>query len=153
MMKTKLISISLSMLWMLAACQPATSSPLVTAMLNNEFTLESGQSISVKKTDLTITFNAVLSDERCPIEIECAASGPVTVSLSVQQDGDTPAMVSLQTFTDQEGRAPSGSFEGIEDRIELGDFLIQVVGVLPYPRNLSGIKVSDYQATFLVTQK
>jgi hypothetical protein len=151
-MKTKLISISLSMFWILAACQPGTSLPLVVATLDNEFTLGTGQSVSVKKTDLTITFNAVLSDERCPSEIECAASGPVTVSLSVQQDGDTPVMVSLQTFTDQEGRAPNGSFEGIEDRIKIGDYLIQVVGVLPYPQNLSGIKVSDYQATFMVTQ-
>ena len=141
------------MLWMLAACQPGTSSPVEIATLNNEFTLATDQSVPVKKTDLTITFNGVLSDERCPSEIECAASGPVTVSLSVQQDGNAPAMVSLQTFTDQEGRAPSSSFEGIEDRIEIGDYLIQVVGVLPYPQNLSGIKVSDYEATFLVTEK
>jgi hypothetical protein len=153
MMKTKLISIALLIFWILAACQPGTSLPVVTARLDNEFTLATGQSVPVKKTDLTITFNAVLSDERCPREIECAASGPVTVSLSVQQDGDTPVSVSLQTFTDQEGRAPIGSFEGIEDRIEIGDYLIQVVGVLPYPQNLSGIKVSDYQATFMVTHK
>jgi hypothetical protein len=152
MMKTTLISIFLSTLWMLVACQPATS-PVVTAILNNEFTLATGQSVSVKKTDLTVTFNAVLSDERCPREIECAASGPVTVSLSVQQDGDVPATISLQTFTDQEGRTPGGSFEGIEDRVEIGDYLIQVVGILPYPQNLSGIKPSDYQATFMVTQK
>ena len=153
MIKTKLISISLLILWILAACQPATSLPVVIATLNNEFTLATSQSVPVKKTDLTITFNGVLSDERCPSEIECAASGPVTVSLSVQQDGDTPAMVTLQTFTDQEGRAPDSSFEGIEDRIEIGDYLIQVVGVLPYPQNLSGIKVSDYEATFMVTEK
>ena len=152
-MKTKLISIFLSILWLLAACQSATSVPAVTATLNNEFTLGTGQSVSVKKTDLTVTFNAVLSDERCPSKIECAASGPVTVSLSIQQDGDTPATVSLQTFTDQEGRAPGGSFEGIEDQIQIGDYLIQIVSVLPYPQNLSGIKPSDYQATFMVTQQ
>jgi hypothetical protein len=152
-MKTKLISIFLSLVWMLAACQPATSLPQVTAALNNEFTLGTGQSVSVKKTDLTITFHAVLSDERCPREIECAASGPVTISLSVQQDGETPDTVSLQTFTDQDGRAPGGSFEGIEDRIEIGNYFVQIVGVLPYPQNLSGIKPSDYQATFVITQK
>lgn len=141
------------MLWMLVACQSATPLPQVNATLNNEFTLETDQSVSVKKTDLTITFNAVISDERCPSEIECAASGPVTVSLSVQQDSDPTVMISLQTFTDQQGRAPSSSFEGIEDRIEISDYLIQVVAVLPYPQNLSGIKVSDYQATLVVTQK
>lgn len=141
------------MLWILAACQPATVLPPVTATLNNEFTLETGQSVSVKKTDFTITFNAVLSDERCPSEIECMASGPVTVSISVQEDGETPTMVTLQTFTDNDGRAPIGPFEGIEDRIEIGDYVIQVVGVLPYPQKLSGIKVSDYQATFMVTPK
>jgi hypothetical protein len=149
-MKTKFSLSFLYIVLLLAACQTASPTP---AMMNTEFTLSAGQSTTITRTGLTITFHSVLSDERCPIEIECAVSGPVMISLSIQQDGDTAATVSLETFTDQEGRAPSGSFEGIEDRIEIGDYLIQVVGVLPYPRNLSGIKPSDYQATFIVTEK
>ena len=104
-------------------------------------------------TALTITFNSVLSDERCPSEIECAASGPVTVSLSVQQGNEPPANLILQIFTDVNGRAPGRQFEGIEDCVEVGAHLIRLVGVLPYPQNLSRIKASDYQATFTVMEK
>lgn len=120
----------------------------------DEFTLARDQSARIKTTDLMVTFNSVLSDDRCPIEVECVASGPVTISLSVQREGDDfPTNITLETFTDQEGRAPTGEFEGIDASADIGDYLIRVVGVLPYPRNLSGIKASDYQATFVVTPK
>ena len=147
-MKTKRISLLLSVILILAACQAPL--PTLEAKVNNEFTLASGQSVSVKRADLTITFNSVLSDERCPSKIECASSGPVTVSLSVQKGSDTPSTITLETFTDPNGRAPTGPFEGIQDRLAVNGYLLQVTGVLPYPKNLSGIKASDYQVTLIV---
>ena len=135
----------------LAACQ--TASPIMDTPVTNEFSLETGQSARVRGTDLTITFNSVLGDNRCPSDLECAASGPVTISLTVQQEDAIPSGITLQTVTDREGRSPGVPFEGIQDSVEAGDYIIRVLGVLPYPRNLSGIKASDYQATFLVTPK
>ena len=135
-----------------AACQ--TASPMIETRPNTEFTLSRDQSARIKTTDITVTFSSVLSDDRCPIEVECAASGPVTVSLSIHRSGDDlPVNVTLETFTDQEGRAPAEEFEGIDSTADIGDYWIRVVGVLPYPRNLSGIKASDYQATFIVIPK
>ena len=136
---------------MLTACEAAD--PTIDTRVNNEFTLARDQSARIRGTDLTVTFSSVLSDDRCPIEIECAASGPVTVSLSIQRAGEIPSNVTLETFTDQEGRAPGSQFEGIENFAEIGDHVIWLVGVVPYPRNLSGIKASDYQVTLLVTPK
>lgn len=147
-MKTKRISFFLSVIFILSACQAPL--PTVEAKVNNEFTLAPGQSVSVKRADLTITFNSVLSDERCPSQIDCASSGPVTVSLSVQKGSDTPSTITLETFTDQDGRAPMGPFEGIQDRIDLNGYLLQITGILPYPKNLSGIKASDYQVSLIV---
>ena len=151
-MKAKRILASLYLVWISAACQ--TANPTIEAAVNSEFTLARDQSARIKTTDMTITFNSVLSDDRCPIEVECAASGPVTISLSIQREGDDfPNNVTLETFTDEEGRAPASEFEGIDASADIGDYLIRVVGVLPYPRNLSGIKASDYQATLVVTPK
>src|SRR5688572_24266678 len=135
--------------WILSACQAGNAT--VEPALNHEFSLGSGQSATIRGTDLTITFNYVLSDNRCPIEIECAASGPVTVSMTVQEGDAVPSGLALETLTDEEGRSPGVPFEGIQDSVEAGDYLIRIVSVLPYPRNLSGIKASDYQATFIVT--
>ncbi|HEX5809968.1 MAG TPA: hypothetical protein VFY25_14965 [Anaerolineales bacterium] len=135
-----------------AACQAAN--PTIEAPLNTEFTLARDQSARIKTTDLTVTFSSVLSDDRCPIEVECAASGPVTVSLAIHRAGeDLPVNVTMETFTDQEGRAPAEELEGVEPSADIGEYVIHVVSVLPYPRNLSGIKASDYQATFIVIPK
>lgn len=148
-MKTKQI-ISLLFLWLLAACQGATSSAPVTTTVDTEFSLVPGQTAIISDADLTITFNSILSDERCPTDVECVASGPVTISLAIQQGEDTPANITLETLTDTSGRSPEGSFEGINSQVETGNYFVRVVGVLPYPKNLSGIKVSDYEVTLLV---
>jgi hypothetical protein len=150
-MKTRILFACLLIVSLLTACQSAI--PLVDTNVNKEFSLAPGQSARIRGTDLTFTFNAVLSDDRCPIEIECAANGPVTLSLSVQPAEAVPFGITLETFTDQEGRSSGVGQEGIQDSAEAGDYLIRVLGVLPYPRNLSGIKASDYQATFVVTSR
>lgn len=150
-MKIASIFASLCIACTLAACQSAPSR--IEATRNSEFSLTSGQSASIRGTDLTITFHYVLSDDRCPSELECADSGPVTISLSVQRGDAVPSGITLETFTDQEGRSPGVPFEGIQDSVEAGDYIIRVLGVVPYPRNLSGIKASDYQATLTVTPK
>ena len=152
-MKTNLIPLFLLILSTMPACQSATPAPAVIANANAEFSLAPGQSAVVADTDLTITLHSIRSDERCPIEMECVVSGPVTLSLSVQQGNDISSNVTLQTFTDNDGRSPKVEFEGIQDRLEVGEYLLQVVGVLPYPKNLSEIKASDYRVTFTVGRK
>lgn len=138
---------------MLAACQAAAPLPSVTATRGVEFTLAPDQTAAVTDTGLVIKFISISSDERCPSEIECAMSGPVTVSLSVQQGNETAADIILQTFTDNNGRAPGGQFEGIEDRVVYEGYWIQVMGVTPYPANPSKpIKSDEYRVILTVTQ-
>jgi hypothetical protein len=154
MMKTKLILLSLSIIYILAACQSATPPPSLTVATNQEFTLAPDQSATITDADLTNTFNSVLSDDRCPSEVECVASGPVTVSLSIQQGNEAPSNITLQTFTDQNGRSPTGQFEGITDRVEVGDNLVQIVGVTPYPKDPSTkIEPSEYRVSLVVSKK
>src|SRR6185503_20430877 len=125
-MKAQSVFLFLFVICILTACQTATPSALESAGLNTEVTLAPGQSAAVAGTDLTITFHSVVDDERCPSEIECAASGPVTVSLSIQQGEGNPTDFTLQTFTDMNGRSPNVQFEGVTNRTELGDYAIQI---------------------------
>jgi hypothetical protein len=143
------------MIYILGACQPVTPLPYVTGTVSSEFTLAPGQSVAVTGTDLTLTFHSVVGDERCPRDVECAASGPVTVSLSVQQgDGGAPTDFTLQTFTDQNGRSPNVQFEGVTNRAEVGDYLIQILSVTPYPQDPSTkIKPAEYRLVLLVSKK
>lgn len=60
----------------------------------------------------------------------------------------------MQTFTDNDGRSPDMEFKGITDQIVYEGYLIQIVGVLPYPENPStAIQQNDYRVSFLVTEK
>ena len=144
----------LSIACLLAACQttPAPSQPPVANLtVHAELPLAPGQSAAVTNTDLTITFHSIVSDERCPSESECLTSGPVTVSLSIQQ-GDNPATgFTLQTFTDENGRSPNVQFEGITNRAEVGEYLVQIASVTPYPEERSTpIEPAEYRLTLWV---
>ena len=149
----KFITLFLLVLLTLTACRSATPSP-VTAMLENEFTLARDQTATVDNTGLSIRLIGISGDQRCPSEIECAMSGPVSLSIAVQRDSETPVEFAMQTFTSNDGHAPDGPFEGIEDRIEYEGYIIQVKSVLPYPaKSFDEIKDSEYRVSFLVMAK
>ena len=138
---------------LLIACQPMTAAPLI-AEPGVEFVLAPGGTAAIKDTDLTISLTSIISDDRCPREVECAASGTVQISLSVQKDNGTAADLMMQTLTDNEGRSPSTEFEGITDRIVYEGYLIRIVGVLPYPEDPSTpIRQNDYRVSFVVTKQ
>lgn len=142
------------LLIVLTSCQTAPPTPPITASVSDEFILRPGQSAAILGTDLTLKLTAVSSDERCPLEMECAMSGPVTLSISIQSAENIPAEFSLQTFTDNNGRTPEMSFEGIQDRMEYEGYIFQVKAVQPFPLKRFGeIKDSEYQVSFVVTSK
>jgi hypothetical protein len=150
----RLITPIILLLILLTSCQATPLPPPITASVSDEFILHPGQSAAILNTNLTLKLIAVSNDERCPLKIECAMSGPVTLSISIQNGDNEPAEFILQAFTDGDGRAPEGPFEGIQDRVEYEGYLIRVKAVLPYPLNRSGeIKDSEYQVSFVVILK
>ena len=149
----KNITTFLWLVLLLTACQSATPSP-ITAATGTEFTLAPDQTATFEGTDFSIRLVSITDDERCPSEIECAMSGPVSLSIAVQKDSETPVEFAMQTFTSNDGRAPDGPFEGIEDRIEYEGYIIQVKSVLPYPaKSFDEINDSEYRVSFLMTEK
>lgn len=142
------------MVLLLSACQPATPLSPITADLGTEFTLAPGQSATIADTGLTLTLVSVPGDERCPLNIECAMSGPVSVSISIQIVSGTPQEFSLNSFTDNDGSVPSMDFEGMNTRVEFETFVIQLKSVLPFPQNKIGeIKDSQYRVSLVVEKK
>ena len=138
---------------LLFACQETPISPL-SADHGVEFVLAPGGSATIKDTGLTINLISVLSDDRCPSTVECAASGPVQLSLAAQTENGIATDLMMQTLTDNDGRSPAMEFEGITDRTVYEGYLIRIVGVLPYPENLStSIQQNDFRLSFVVTKK
>jgi hypothetical protein len=153
-MKSGLLKSFIILAVLLTACRPATPPPPVAASQDVEFTLAPGQSALLTDADLTIRLIGVGGDARCPSDIECAVSGPVSISLTVQKGDADPAAVDLQTFTDNNGRTPGLQFEGITDRTVQAGYLIRVTGVLPYPAQSAGpIGDLEYRVTLVVTEE
>ena len=146
------IILALLLTILLTGCGSVTPAP-VTVTYNTEFTLAPNQIATLTDTNLTIRLIGVTGDQRCPSEIECAASGPVSLSLSAQIGDSEPTNINLQVFTSNNGLAPDMQFEGIEDRMVFEGYLIRVVSVLPYPaKTFDEIKVSEYRVIFIVSK-
>jgi hypothetical protein len=157
MHRSNLLLPLLALTLFLMGCQlfaPATPPPPLTVSVDEEFVLAPGQSATVVDTGLTLKLIAVSSDERCPSEIECFASGPVTLSVSAQKDSSEATDLVLQTFTSNDGLAPTMEFEGIQSQTLFEGYRIKVTSALPYPaRSKTEIKASDYRVGFVITQK
>ena len=152
MHKSRLILLFLAFTLFLVSCRPATPPPPLTVSVDEEFILAPGQSATLANTGLTFTLIAVSSDERCPSEIECAASGPVTMTVSAQKGSGEATEIVLQTFTSNDGLSPTMEFEGIQDRAMFEGYQIKITSVLPYPAKfMSEIKASEYRVGFLIS--
>ena len=146
------IILSLLLTILLVSCSSVTPAPM-TVILGTEFTLAANQTATITDTNLTIRLIGVTDDQRCPSEIECAASGPVSLSLSAQIGDSEPTDLNLQVFTNNNGRVPDMQFEGIEDRAIFEGYLIRVLSVLPYlAQTFDEIKASEYRVIFIVSK-
>lgn len=153
-MNKRLIPSIILFFLILTSCQAATPPPPITASVGDEFILASGQPAAIINTDLTLRLIGISNDGRCPSEIECAISGPVSLTISIQKGDHEPTEFALQTFTDDDGRAPEGPFEGIQDRVEYEGYIFRIKAVSPYPVNLNDtIKDSEYRVSFTVVSK
>lgn len=151
-MKIRTILLSLLLFHLLVACQAATAEPISTTS-STEFSLVEGQSATIRDAGISVTFLSVSADGRCPFEMECAASGPVSLSLSIRDQNGTESTEILQTFTDVKGLAPEMEFQGIRDRIDVDGYQIKIISVLPYPQNHSFSSGDpDYQISLKVTK-
>lgn len=137
-----------------SACRPATPPPQIAPQqTGEEFTLAPGQEAAMQGTGLIVTLTGVPDDQRCPLKIECAMSGPVTVSIEVRSGSGAPQEFILDSFTDIDGRVPETNFKMTNVRAEFDGFVIQLRSILPFPQySTSEIDPDDYRVTFLVTK-
>lgn len=137
----------------LTACTPASLPTPIQATIGEEFTLTPGQSVTIPESDLVITLLSVPADGRCPLDIECTESGPVTVLVTVQLGSGAAQEFVFQTFTDDSGNVPEIDFQGMQTSIEVGDVVIRVSKVLPFPKmSAAEIKPAEYLVSFFVTK-
>jgi ABC-type glycerol-3-phosphate transport system substrate-binding protein len=120
----------------LASCTKNDSQ--LSFQLDTPFTLNH-QEVAVweNNSDITIKFNQITEDSRCPIDVECVWAGRVAVEVSFTQDGSSATDVLI---------LGDGTGSDYTDTATFGKFSVKVLQVKPDPLSNVVIPQSKYEA-------
>lgn len=135
------------LLWF-AACNTVerlSSTPevdeVLLVQLDQPFTITVGQQAQLAETEVDLTFQEVLEDSRCPSNVECAEAGQARILLKVNQLGQTPTMLEMNTNPPLK-----------LDVVTYEDFQIHLLELDPYPEDIDQhIAMEAYAATLEIT--
>lgn len=121
----------------------ATGAPLAAASANvsldQPFELRVGRSATVAGEGLTVSFQAVPSDSRCPTGVQCVWAGNAVVQVVLSKDGKA---FGAELNTNLEPTS-----------VDYLNYNVALVSLAPYPTaNGGAISQSQYRATFIVTK-
>ena len=103
------------------------------------FPLNVGASLQIGDNELTIGFDGILSDGRCPMEAYCFWEGDAEANLWIQVAGEERQDFVLHT---------ASVFPG---SIELGGYTVSLLHVSPYPTISVPIDPDTYIVTLVVS--
>jgi len=117
------------------ACDQSLTSP--STPLNTDFVLAPGETMAIESASLTVTFNRVSGDSRCPADAFCIQGGSADVHITATSNGSRRDHV-LKT--------------GDMKPVQHGDTTITLVQLSPYPFSSRTIASNEYRATLKVTR-
>ena len=117
------------------ACDHRVTGP--TSPLNTEFTLAPSETISIEGTSLSVRFNRITGDSRCPADALCILGGSADVSMTAISERSTRDHV-LRT--------------GDLQPVQHDEFTLSLVQVSPYPFSARTIEPNEYRVTLKVTR-
>ncbi|HYR07728.1 MAG TPA: hypothetical protein VEQ60_08160 [Longimicrobium sp.] len=106
--------------------------------LDQPFTLRVGRSATVAGEGLTVSFEAVPSDSRCPTGVQCVWAGDAVVQVVLSKDGKA---FGAELHTNLEPTS-----------VDYLNYNVRLVSLDPYPSSTNPIPQSQYRATFVVTK-
>lgn len=117
-----------------AAAAGCARNPPVEVSPGAAFELGIGEAARVTDGDLTITFERVVEDSRCPIDAVCVRAGRATIRLATRSGEGGPVPLELST---REGPDAAAS----------GPFTIRLVALAPPRRARDSGEPGPYRAT------
>ncbi len=93
---------------LLSACSPAKEEPGY--RIGQEFTLTIGQSATLSGENLTIRFDSILEDSRCPKNVVCVWVGRVRFGITISESGISQPL-ELSTETNAVDGYAQGAFQ------------------------------------------
>lgn len=130
--------LSFVVVFLLGACSVALepSDP----PLGREFEVEVGETARLDEGRLSITFQEVPSDSRCPIDAVCVRAGEAVVTVALSTPGREASTVALEIPSAQKSTAT------------YGEYRVELLRLLPAPR-AGTTRTEPYVATLRVTRE
>lgn len=113
------------------------------AVIGQPFALNFGETAAFPEADLTITFEAVLTDSRCPANVQCVIAGWATVLLSANHRGQPLAEITLTSPPTQPEQVETFTLEG---------YTLRLVQINPYPQQPGEIQTEVYSLTLVLEE-
>ena len=110
------------------------------AILEREFKIKYGQELPVQGQDLKVKFAALLSDSRCPANVQCVWEGDAEIQLVVRLATTLKGKIRLHTS------------QRFTQAKKYRQYVIRLIALEPSPRT-GEAKPNDYTATLLITKK
>jgi hypothetical protein len=107
--------------------------------LGKEFDLRVGQQAAVEGRRFTVRFQSVGNDSRCPVDVTCVWAGNAEVLIEAEANR---SRANLTLNTQGGTRFPNVGRHG--------QFSVELVKLIPAPRESSGNKVPHYVATLVI---
>jgi hypothetical protein len=114
-------------------CQNSITS--VNPEIGKPFKIKLGQTLEFQGTDLSITFEELLEDSRCPEGATCVWAGNGRVSIKLNE-----LQAEINTYLDPKS-------------IDLSDYEIKLLSLSPYPEINNEIEPEEYILEMMVSEK
>jgi hypothetical protein len=131
-------------LTLIAACDNEESENAF-VNINEIFTLKYGESITVKPDNFDIGFCEVISDSRCPTNLQCFWEGVAEIKVWICEPGQAANFIKLPIY----------GYVALEDTINhvsvdtLG-YQLSLLQLDPYPDEFEERDYSEYEATIFI---
>lgn len=110
--------------------------------LGSQFKLKVDQTTALKSEDIKVTLLKVTDDSRCASDVVCIWAGQVSVLVNVTKNGKNLGDVTLTLGAGNPDRAVKN----------VGDYLVKVIEVNPYPISTHKIETSEYIVTLTISK-
>lgn len=143
-MKMKKILILFTVLFI--SCNE-NSSTTSNQILDEAFTINFGQRVSIPSENLLIKFNDLLSDSRCPINVICVWQGEAIIELLISHEDfiDIKANLRIEGYVDKSNTTSHKFIDTLGYRFTL-------MQLDPYPHTDSLYQPQDYYALLKVNK-
>jgi hypothetical protein len=108
--------------------------------LGQEFELKINQDAAIEGEGLSVVFESVVEDSRCPEGVDCVWSGNAKVRIRSSKQKLTPATIELNTDVESK----SSSYLNYE---------IRLIALKPRPKADKPVQPNEYKATLVVAKK